>query len=273
MTAYGAADEQLGYRSGITRSIALNWNGQRFAAQTATGVTRVFEVQDGEPYGPDVDNDGAPNTCNIECRQAGLFADDDNDGDGLLDVDDPDADGDGVTDSVIPDSDGDGIADDIDTDRDNDGIFNADDAFPDVSIGTLIDTDYDGAPDECDEACVALGMTADTDDDGDGVPDDDDLYPQSSLNRTVAVPLGLDIPYTGELTMSADGLTIVISDRLEDTSTDEGSLFDTGSVRVFDYVDGAWDQRGETLTGAAAGDEAGAGVGLSADGSGIHMGR
>ena len=160
-----------------------------------------------------------------------------------------------------------------DTDRDNDGIFNADDAFPDVSIGTLIDTDYDGAPDECDEACVALGMTADTDDDGDGVPDDDDMHPQSSLNLTVAVPLGLDIPHTGELTMSADGLSIVISDRLEDTTQpDESVLADTGSVRVFDYIDGAWTQRGETLSGAAAGDQAGAGIALSADGLTLAVG-
>ena len=35
-------------------------------------------------------------------------------------------------------------------------------------------------PNECDAACIALGMTADLDDDGDGVPDADDLYPLDS---------------------------------------------------------------------------------------------
>ena len=43
-----------------------------------------------------------------------------------------------------------------------------------------MDTDGDGAPDECDAACVALGMAADDDDDADGVVDGSDAFPLDS---------------------------------------------------------------------------------------------
>ena len=42
------------------------------------------------------------------------------------------------------------------------------------------ESDSDGAPDECDAACVALGMAADDDDDGDGVVDGSDTFPLDS---------------------------------------------------------------------------------------------
>ena len=51
------------------------------------------------------------------------------------------------------------------------------DAYPLVSIGSLTDTDADGSPDNCDTACIELGMAADTDDDNDGVLDTADAYP------------------------------------------------------------------------------------------------
>jgi hypothetical protein len=44
-----------------------------------------------------------------------------------------------------------------------------------VAIGLLTDTDGDGAPDECDQACIDLGMGADADDDNDGVSDEQEL--------------------------------------------------------------------------------------------------
>ena len=54
-----------------------------------------------------------------------------------------------------------------DSDDDNDGLIRyGNDRFPLISIGELLDTDGDGAPDECDEACLALGMKADRD----GIP-------------------------------------------------------------------------------------------------------
>ena len=38
-----------------------------------------------------------------------------------------------------------------------------------AAIGSYTDTDGDGRPNDCDSACVALGMAADTDDDNDGI--------------------------------------------------------------------------------------------------------
>ena len=237
-------------------------------SQKASQVTRVYEIRDDSVYGIDTDNDGAPDTCDLDCLAAGLQADDDDDGDGILDIDDPDADGDGVADNNPIDSDGDGLLDDVDADRDNDGVLNGDDAFPDVSMGLLVDTDRDGRPDECDAACEQRGMTADDDDDGDGIADSDDLYPLISLRRTEAVQLGLDIPYRGRLQMSADGLTIVISDPNEGSN----DLNNNGAVRVFRYIDGAWDQMGDTIVGANEADYAGWGVALSEDGSSLGVG-
>jgi hypothetical protein len=48
------------------------------------------------------------------------------------------------------------------SDRDGDGVIDVNDAFPDISLGGLTDTDGDGRPDVCDAACLALGMAADT---------------------------------------------------------------------------------------------------------------
>ena len=36
-------------------------------------------------------------------------------------------------------------------------------------LGSYTDTDGDGRPNDCDSACVALGMAADPDDDNDGI--------------------------------------------------------------------------------------------------------
>ena len=67
-----------------------------------------------------------------------------------------------------------------DNDFDADNVKNDVDRYPFVAIGDLVDTDADGAPDECDAACVALGMAADDDDDGDGVVDGSDAFPLDS---------------------------------------------------------------------------------------------
>jgi hypothetical protein len=75
-------------------------------------------------------------------------------------------------------------------DIDGDGIANADDVFPSIAIGDYLDTDNDGAPDECGESCVALGMAADADDDNDGY--DDVLELESGTNPLDAN----DIPLT-----------------------------------------------------------------------------
>ena len=79
------------------------------------------------------------------------------------------------------DTDGDGIGNNVDTDDDGDGVADANDGFPQISTGSLTDTDADGLPDDCDVACQATGLTADLDDDGDNVLDVNDALPLISL--------------------------------------------------------------------------------------------
>lgn len=65
------------------------------------------------------------------------------------------------------DSDGDGLIDDSDLmpfDYDNDGVNDENDKFPAVSIGDLVDDDNDGAPRECNQECLLLGLEQDDDD-------------------------------------------------------------------------------------------------------------
>lgn len=75
------------------------------------------------------------------------------------------------------DTDNDSIGNNADTDDDNDGLLDEADGYPLVAIGTLTDTDGDGRPDDCDNACTSLGMAADPDDDNDGVLDDNNPAP------------------------------------------------------------------------------------------------
>ena len=51
-------------------------------------------------------------------------------------------------------------------------------------MGFLPDRDADGAPDNCDSACIAAGLGADPDDDNDGVLDVTDDLP---FNETAAI--------------------------------------------------------------------------------------
>jgi cbb3-type cytochrome oxidase subunit 3 len=81
---------------------------------------------------------------------------------------------------VFRDGDGDGLLDVDDSflfDHDNDGILDVVDVYPFISIGGLADLDGDGIPNDCDQACLDLGMVADADDDNDGSIDIDDFYP------------------------------------------------------------------------------------------------
>ncbi len=142
----------------------------------------------------DSDKDGIPNDCDAACISTGMSADSDDDNDGVLDVNDvfplislagrTDTDGDGVPDScdanclstglvadALPndateylDTDADLIGNNTDDDDDGDSVLDVNDAFPLISVTGYTDTDNDGRPNDCDTACVALGMTADTDD-------------------------------------------------------------------------------------------------------------
>jgi len=85
---------------------------------------------------------------------------------------------------VLRDSDGDGILDGDDLlpfDHDNDDVLDVDDFYPLIAVGSL-DTDHDGIPNDCDQACLDLNMVADIDDDNDGVLDGADFYPLISLS-------------------------------------------------------------------------------------------
>ena len=104
----------------------------------------------------DDDEDGQPDAwaehCDTQCQQeSGLEID-----------------------PSLNDTDNDLVINSEDLDDDNDGLSDLVDAYPLSAIGELTDTDNDGAPNECDEACAELGMAADTDDDNDGVLDTDD---------------------------------------------------------------------------------------------------
>jgi hypothetical protein len=69
-------------------------------------------------------------------------------------------------------------------DSDGDFIIDEDDAYVLISLGGRPDTDYDGIPNECDESCSALSMTADLDDDNDGVLDTADAFPLDNTEHS-----------------------------------------------------------------------------------------
>jgi hypothetical protein len=162
----------------IASSDSQNDNELVLIADVDAGQTffiRIYGVEraaaDYEIYmgiGPnDRDHDGIPDESDL-----------DDDGDGYTDEDEAAAESDPLDPASLPlDTDGDFISNVTDTDDDNDGISDADDAFSLIAIGDYVDTDNDGAPDECDAACISLGMAADTDDDNDGVLDVDDAFP------------------------------------------------------------------------------------------------
>ena len=53
-------------------------------------------------------------------------------------------------------------------DDDNDGVINKFDAYPNISLDGLADSDQDGIPDVCNRSCQQRGMVTDYDTDGDG---------------------------------------------------------------------------------------------------------
>jgi hypothetical protein len=146
------------------------------------------------------------------------------------------------------DTDGDGLQDGVEIelgtsptlgDSDFDGIGDGSDTYPVVAIGDLLDTDMDGAPNDCDEACVALGMAADTDDDNDGLADSSDAYPLVAIGELLdtdndGAPNDCDESCVG-LSMAAD--TDDDNDGLADTD-DAFSLIAIGELLDTD-MDGA----------------------------------
>jgi hypothetical protein len=103
-------------------------------------------------------------------------------------------------------------------DRDNDSIPDINDTYPLISIGSLIDTDSDGAPNDCDQACINIGMSTDNDDDGDGTLDVNDPYP-------LVVPPTLTFIYGGDTDKPIVGITLkqTQSDSTETTLTTDAN--------------------------------------------------
>jgi len=107
-----------------------------------------------------------------------------------------DSDNDGVVDGsdALPfditetrDDDLDGVGNNADLDDDGDGVSDVDDAYPLISLGGLVDSDQDGIPNDCNSACIKIGMAADGDDDNDGISDEADFAPTDPLR-----PISLD---------------------------------------------------------------------------------
>ena len=163
-------------------------------------VVRIdpFTDEDGDGVGDEADNcPFVPNASQLNTDGDGLgdACDDDDDNDGVLDVNDTCDRGElGWTSSVATDHDGDGCRDSVeDNDDDNDGVFDFADTCP---VGTLswrsgTSTDYDG--DGCHDA------SEDIDDDNDLICDgtttdvawactvssvEEDLCPNSTLGFT-----------------------------------------------------------------------------------------
>ena len=152
----------------------------------------------------------------------------DTDQDGVADILDPDDDGDNVNDVIdaFPkdgaetlDTDADGVGDNADADDDNDEVADADDAYPLIALGAREDTDGDGRPNDCDEACLALGMGADEDDDNDGVGDADDAF--------ALIPLGGLADADGDGRPNDCDASCLAKGMLADTDDDNDGVLDT----------------------------------------------
>ena len=133
---------------------------------------------------PDLDLDGSPEDAQ------------DTDGDGIADYLDSDDDGDGVltidelNGILVIDTDNDGIPDYLDTDDDNDGVPTALELGID---GSMLDTDSDGIADHIDSDDDGDGLrTLDEDLNANGDPTDDDTDQDGTANYLESMLLDAD---------------------------------------------------------------------------------
>ena len=154
----------------------------------------------------------------------------DTDGDGIFDVLDDDDDNDGILDidegNGLVDTDGDGIADSLDLDSDDDGVLDANetgdsdqdgigDSQEPTGTDVTTDTDGDGITDDID-----------TDDDGDGISDVDEGNGAVDTDGD-GIPDSLD-PDSNNDNIGDDGNPIEDTPVTPQSGDDVGSVIETG---------------------------------------------
>lgn len=206
-----------------SESVDTDGDGVGNNADTDDDNDTVLDDQDAFPLDAsesvDTDGDGIGNNADTDDDNDMVLDDDDlfpldasesadNDLDGIGNNADTDDDNDSVidTEDAFPfdatettDTDSDGIGNNADLDDDNDLIEDQNDGYPLIPIGDLPDADNDGIPDDCDDACQALGMQADDDDNGNGIPDDEE---RTSVVVTIDTPSSLITVGTSPITVS-----------------------------------------------------------------------
>ena len=124
-------------------------------------------------------------------------------------------------------------------DSDGDGVLDDQDEYPRLSIAGLLDTDKNGIPNDCDAACIEIGMIADTDDDNDGVIDVNDFYPLISLAGAIDVD-GDGIPNDCDAVCIALGM-------VADTDNDNDGVIDENDFYPLISLAGATDTDGDGI--------------------------
>jgi hypothetical protein len=209
----GVADDSDIFPLNAAESIDTDSDGIGNNADTDDDGDDVVDASDAFPL-------DAAESLDTDLDGIGNNADADDDGDGVADVSDAfplDA-------SETIDTDADGIGNNADPDDDSDGVLDVNDGFDTISLDGRTDTDGDGFPDDCDQACQDTGMIADLDDDNDNVNDTSDalpLNPEETLDTdSDGIGNNADLDDDGDTIADADELTAGTDPLLADSDGD-----------------------------------------------------